>query len=147
MLPRRKHLSIPDACHALLDQGLGVAGGGLVLAEPDLEQTWLWTTPNRQTLGIAGNCEFGVPNSDVYAVGNTNLWFADEAHSQLQQARSSIVAPVAASPRGVVRIAHLDTGYDNNHATKPQFLNHPPGPQFRRRRPAERCHRQADGCH
>ncbi len=37
-----------DACHALLDQGLGVAGGSVVLAEPDLEQTWLWTTPNRQ---------------------------------------------------------------------------------------------------
>ena len=27
------------------------------------------------------------------------------------------------SPRNVVRIAHLDTGYDDNHATKPRFLN------------------------
>ena len=113
-----------DACHALLDQGLGVAGGSVVLAEPDLEQTWLWTTPNRQTLGIAGTCDSVPPNSDVYAVGNTNLWFADEAHSQLEQARSGVVAPdPATSPRNIVRIAHLDTGYDDNHATKPRFLN------------------------
>jgi len=35
------HLNPWDACHALLDQGLGVAGGGVVSAEPDLQQSWL----------------------------------------------------------------------------------------------------------
>ena len=59
--------------------GLGVAGGSVAIAEPDLEQSWLWTTPNRQALGIAAVCDAAPPNSDVYAVGNTNLWFADES--------------------------------------------------------------------
>ena len=80
------HLNSWDACHALLDQGLGVAGGDVVFAEPDLEQTWLWTSPNRQALAIAG-CDAAPPNHDVYATGNTNLWFVDEAHSQLQKKR------------------------------------------------------------
>lgn len=112
-----------DACHALLDQGLGMAGGDVVLAEPDLEQVWLWTTPNRQALGIAG-CDPAPPNHDVYATGNTNLWFVDEAHSQLEEVRPRVAAPdPTTSPRKVVRIAHLDTGYDDKHATKPRFLN------------------------
>jgi len=112
-----------DACHALLDQGLGVAGGDVVFAEPDLEQTWLWTTPNRQALAIAG-CDAAPPNHDVYATGNTNLWFVDEAHTQLEETRARVAAPdPTTSPRNVVRIAHLDTGYDDNHATRPRFLN------------------------
>jgi hypothetical protein len=118
-----------DACHELLAQGLGVAGGDVVMAEPDLEQSWLWTTPNRQALGIAGArdvaaCAAVAPDSDVYALGNTNLWFADEAHSQLEQMRDRVAVPdPTTSPRQVVRIAHLDTGYDDGHAAKPRFLN------------------------
>lgn len=113
-----------DACHALLGQGLGVAGGDVVLAEPDLVQSWLWATPNRQALGISGACDSVSPNGDVYAIGNTNLWFADEAHSQLEQARGRVAAPnPTTSPRQVVRIAHLDTGYSDGHVTKPKFLN------------------------
>ncbi len=113
-----------DACHSMLAAGLGVAGGDVVMAEPDLEQNWLWTTPNRQAMGIAAACQAAPPNSDVYGVGNTNLWFADEAHSQLEEARGQVVAPNPGNaPRKVVRIAHLDTGYDDNHATKPRFLN------------------------
>src|SRR5512143_163583 len=76
-----------DACHALLTQGLGMAAGDVVLAEPDLQQNWLWTTPNRQALGIAGACEVVPANGDVYAIGDTNLWFADETHSQLAKMR------------------------------------------------------------
>jgi Subtilase family len=113
-----------DACHALLDQGLGVAGGNVVLAEPDLEQRWQWASPNRQAFGIAGGCDPTPPNGDVYAIGNTNLWFADESHSQLEAMRARVVAPnPTTSPRDVVRIAHLDTGYDPGHAAKPRFLN------------------------
>ena len=113
-----------DACHSLLTDGLGVAGGTVAIAEPDLEQSWQWTTPNRQAMGIAAVCEAAPPNSDVYAVGTTNLWFADESHSQLEEASSQVPAPnPGTSPRRVVRIAHLDTGYDPNHATRPRFLN------------------------
>ena len=100
-----------------------MAGGDVVFAEPDLEQTWLWTSPNRQALAIAG-CDAAPPNHDVYATGNTNLWFVDEAHSQLEETRGRVTAPdPTASPRDVIRIAHLDTGYDDNHATRPRFLN------------------------
>ena len=117
------HLNPWDACHALLDQGLGVAGGGVVSAEPDLQQSWLWTTPNRQALAITG-CDAAPPNHDVYATGNSNLWFVDDDHSQLEKTRSLVAAPdPTTSPRNVVRIAHLDTGYDDNHVTKPRFLN------------------------
>ena len=84
------HLNPWDACHALLDQGLGVAGGDVVLAEPDLEQRWLWASPNRQAFGIAGGCDPMPPNGDVYAIGNTNLWFVDEAHSQLEATRARV---------------------------------------------------------
>jgi hypothetical protein len=113
-----------DACHALLDQGLGVAGGDIAMAEPDLEQAWLWTTPNRQAMGIASVCEPAPSDGDVYAIGNTNLWFADEAHSQLDEARARVTAPdPTAAPGDVVRIAHLDTGYDDGHETRPRFLN------------------------
>ena len=122
-----------------------MAGGGVVLAEPDLEQTWLWTTPNRQTLGIAGTCDSVPPNSDVYAVGNTNLWFADEAHSQLEQARSGVVAPDPATSPAQYR-AHRPSGYRLRRQSCQQAAipEHGPGPQFRRRRPAERRHGQAD---
>ncbi|WP_421995475.1 S8 family serine peptidase [Reyranella sp.] len=113
-----------DACHSLLTEGLGVAGGDVVMAEPDLEQSWLWTSANRQAFGLTGGCESVPPNGDVYAIGNTDLWFADEAHSQLDEARSRVNAPnPATSPRQIVRIAHLDTGYDDNHQSKPRFLN------------------------
>jgi hypothetical protein len=113
-----------DACHRLLAQGLGVAGGDVAFAEPDLEQSWLWTSPNRQAFAVASACTAASPNSDVYAVGRTNLWFVDERHAQLEQTRGEVAAPdPGTSPRDVVRIAHLDTGYDPNHKAKPPFLD------------------------
>jgi hypothetical protein len=107
-----------DACHALVRDGLGVAGGAVAMAEPDLEQKWVWTSPNRQAFGLTGNCDAAPSNSDVYAIGNTEYWFADEDHSQLDMARDGVSAPAG----NRVRIAHLDTGYDPNHITKPKFL-------------------------
>ena len=107
-----------DACHALVRDGLGVAGGAVAMAEPDLEQKWVWASPNRQAFGLTGNCDAAPSNSDVYAIGNTEYWFADEDHSQLDMARDGVGAPAGSR----VRIAHLDTGYDPNHATKPKFL-------------------------
>jgi hypothetical protein len=115
-----------DACHTLLARGLGVAGGDVLVAEPDLEQSWMWTSPNRQAFGITGAdaCEAVPPNGDVYAIGNTNLWHVDEAHTQLEEMRGRVTAPnPTTSPRQVVRIAHLDTGYDDKHATRPRYLN------------------------
>lgn len=111
-----------DACHALLSDGLGVAGGDVAIAEPDLQQSWLWTTQNRQAFGLSG-CAPTAPNSDIYAVGKTNLWFADERHSQLEEMRSGLAFPNAkTAPGKIIRIAHLDTGYDAQHKSTPEFL-------------------------
>jgi hypothetical protein len=90
-----------------------VAGGEVVMAEPDLEQSQLVDQP--AALGIAGACDAVPPDSDVYAIGNTNRG------SPTRPIRSSMkCARVAARShdvaRQVVRIAHLDTGYDDGHA-------------------------------
>ena len=59
-----------DACHQLMRGGLGFAGqAGVAFAEPDLEQSWLWTTERRQALGLTGECDKAEPqDSDVYAM-------------------------------------------------------------------------------
>jgi hypothetical protein len=108
-----------DVCHQLVADGLGVAGGSVILAEPDLEQNWLWTLPNRQAFGITSDCTPMGPDSDIYAVGDVPRWFADNDHSQLDLARRSVDVPA----NNRVRIAHLDTGYDPGHSTTPKFLN------------------------
>ena len=108
-----------DVCHQLVTKGFGVAGGSVALAEPDLEQNWLWALPNRQAFGITSDCELAGPDNDVYAAGDVPRWFADKDHSQLDLARSSVNVP----GNNRVRIAHLDTGYDPGHSTLPQFLN------------------------
>lgn len=105
-----------DACHLAVQQGLGVTGG-VEFAEPDLEQQWPWSTPARQTLGMAGECGPAEPqDSDTYAVGSHPLWFRDTHHSQLGDAGHTVGAPGAVNR---IRIAHLDTGFDANHSTKP----------------------------
>lgn len=109
-----------DACHALLNDGLGLDGGDVDMAEPDLEQEWQWRDTRQQMPGLAteDHCKAAPPNSNVYAVGNTDFWFSDESHSQLELARDSLVVPNGQR----IRIAHLDTGYDDKHVTRPKHL-------------------------
>ena len=108
-----------DACHLAVQQGLGLAGG-VDFAEPDLEQQWPWSTAARQTLGMAGECGPAEPqDGDTYAVGSHPLWFRDTHHSQLGDAGYTVGAPNAAT---TIRIAHLDTGFDPNHSTRPVNL-------------------------
>ena len=126
------HLNPWDACHALLDQGLGVAGGGVVSAEPDLQQSWLWTTPNRQALAITG-CDAAPPNHDVYATGNSNLWFVDDDHSQLEKTRSlrrCTRSHDVAPQRGSYRPSGYRLRRQSCHQAT--FPEQGPCPQFRR---------------
>ena len=125
MSPKRKHASIPGTPATRCS----TKGSAWPAA------TWCWPSrtssnagcgrvPTARRSALPAAATPMPPNSDVYAIGNTNLWFADEAHSQLEETRARVVAPnPTTSPRDVVRIAHLDTGYDANHATKPRFLN------------------------
>lgn len=110
-----------DACHALMRDGLGFAGGGgVTFAEPDLEQSWLWST--QTALGIAASGQCGPPapqDNDVYAIGPSDRWFADKSFSQLDDARKKVSGRTRG---GTVRIAHLDTGYDPEHVSRPEHL-------------------------
>ena len=124
--PLAWHVSAPvdpranpwDLCHGLLRQGLGFAGGEVALAEPDLEQHWLPPAAQRLGLGLRGSdCSVLMPQSDNYPKGPADGWFADAGHSGLAEARAALGRGAPA-----VRIAHLDTGYDPNHHTKPARL-------------------------
>ena len=109
-----------DACHALMRDGLGFAGGGVDFAEPDLEQSWLWSSEAAQGIAASGQCGPPAPqDNDVYAIGPHDRWFADKTFSQLDDARKK----VSGRRQGrTVRIAHLDTGYDPDHVSKPRHL-------------------------
>ncbi|MFN3232353.1 MAG: S8 family serine peptidase [Alphaproteobacteria bacterium] len=110
-----------DACHRLMQDGLGVSGpSSVTFAEPDFEQGWLWSTDDRQALAMSGDCDAPEPpDPDVYAVGPTKFWFRENDFSQLEAARAAVGDPSADT---VVRIAHLDTGYDRDHVTLPAHL-------------------------
>ncbi|MGD9880168.1 MAG: S8 family serine peptidase [Reyranella sp.] len=114
-------LSPWDACHLAVQDGLGIAGG-IEFAEPDLEQPWLWSTASRQAFGMTGECPTeGTPqDGDVYALGPYSTWHKGTLFSQLGEAAQA-VGPVGDARR--VRIAHLDTGYDASHKTRPLHLN------------------------
>ncbi len=107
-----------DACHALLEQGLGVSGAGVEFAEPDLAQSWRIGDPRTVGLKLAKNCnDFNSQNQD-YPLGLSDYWIRDAGHSQFDEA----IAKAGASLRGRTRVAHLDTGY-SDHQTTPQFLD------------------------
>jgi hypothetical protein len=110
-----------DACHQLHGKGLGIAGGDVTFAEPDLEQQWVWETPNRLALGLTTECGPALQQKNgVYPIKTPDFWHLTPEYSQLLAAQQAVNSP--ADPAQRVRIAHLDTGYDDAHKAKPQFL-------------------------
>lgn len=111
-------VNIWDLCHQTITGGLGMAAGGRVeFAEPDLEQRWIFGTEAQSLLAAAGSCDKPQQPDSRLPSGEGFYWFRDHAHSQLQAARDEVGQPSAR-----VCIAHLDTGYDPAHVTRPQFL-------------------------
>lgn len=118
-LPRDLGLSPWDLCHGLTEGRFGLADGGdIVFAEPDLEQRWsipgLDTSkrdcvpPPRPGEGRPQDCRFPTDPDPLWPLG-----------------RSNIIAARTGLPRPgepVVRIAHLDTGFDPGHAARPVNL-------------------------
>lgn len=106
-----------DLCHALITQGLGVAGATAPeFAEPDLEQRWVFGEEPRQALALAGGCPVqGEGQDDRFPRGPHPLWYRDDEYSAFDPA----LAQFDARDAGPVRIAHLDTGYDPGHAELP----------------------------
>ncbi len=107
-----------DLCHHLVTQGFGVAGlPSAEFAEPDLEQQWVAGTAIQHALAAAASCDSPVPPDSRMPAGSGFFWFRDDHHSQLEAARTAVGNPVDR-----VRIAHLDTGYDPGHSTRPVNL-------------------------
>ncbi len=107
-----------DLCHHLVGQGFGVTGlNQAQFAEPDLEQQWPTGTPVQHAMAGARTCDKPDDPDPRLPNGTGPLWFRDNDHSQLEAARTKV-----GKPADRVRIAHLDTGYDPNHETKPVHL-------------------------
>jgi hypothetical protein len=107
-----------DLCHHVVTQGFGVAGLSTAeFAEPDLSQQWITAPPSEHALAAARTCDQPTDADPRLPSGADIFWFRDVDHSQLEAARSEVGEPVDR-----VRVAHLDTGYDPDHQTKPIFL-------------------------
>jgi len=110
-----------DLCHQLLEEGLGIAGGGEVeFAEPDLQQQWLVGRPGAVAVALATAPTGPDQQNPKYPTLPSNYWYRDTRHAQWD-------AAVAASPDpgdgNRTRIAHFDTGYDPRHLTRPKYLD------------------------
>ncbi|HTM47732.1 MAG TPA: S8 family serine peptidase, partial [Bryobacteraceae bacterium] len=107
-----------DLCHSLVRSGFGIAGmPAAQFAEPDFEQQWVTgASADLAFDAVQATRTADAPDSRLPA-GSGLFWFRDDDHSQLEAARDAI-----GRPPDRVRIAHLDTGYDPDHQTLPQFL-------------------------
>jgi hypothetical protein len=109
-----------DACHALIADGQGIAAGGVEFIEPDLLQRW---PVEPRPLGAAAFTlrEGGQRKQNPdFPVEPDDLWFRDARHGQFDAALAALADP---GPDKRVRIAHLDTGFDPDHRTRPEHLS------------------------
>ncbi|MDQ3811994.1 MAG: S8/S53 family peptidase, partial [Chloroflexota bacterium] len=110
-----------DVCHQLLARGFGVDGSPPPeFAEPDFEQHWQIGPPLDTALALAGGCQLKQQDSH-FPTHPDPLWFKDASHGQFRAALD-VLGEVSAGE--AVRVAHLDTGYDRQHAGLPARLNH-----------------------
>lgn len=102
-----------DVAHALNAKAGFAAKGSPVLIEPDFVQQWPYEDPAGRRRGglAAAACVFHDQRGELPHVDGTFAWHLDK--TELKSARA------AAGTASRIRIAHLDTGYDPNHATLP----------------------------
>lgn len=98
-------------------------GAAPIYTEPDFEQQWLYENPRRR-IEVPGRAaeELCVFNDQVTALPHVPgrfAWHLDEDFSELAAARALAEQVEPVRP---IRIAHLDTGYDETHATLPAQL-------------------------
>jgi subtilisin family serine protease len=108
-----------DVAHAMRATGLGIAGDA-VMVEPDFVQEWPYENPSVRD-GLPGAdetaCIFNDQLAELPRIDARFAWQLDDERSQLRRARGLIAAGGPA-----IRIVHLDTGYDENHQTRPARL-------------------------
>ncbi|MCS7466838.1 S8 family serine peptidase [Stieleria sp. ICT_E10.1] len=99
----------------MMADGIGLAGDTVPdLIEPDLVQDWLPQIAGHDA-GLAADgdaCVFDDQNRELPTRPGKFAWHLGDGFSQLAAARAQI-----GSDPAVVRIAHLDTGYDPDHQT------------------------------
>src|SRR5215468_3703497 len=105
-----------SVCHDLVKQNPDV-----LFAEPDTEQKWEVGHEERpQGMGIGtGPAHHQKIENGYEGDPDDDYWFRDDRHGQFDRAAKSVPA-TQEGPR--VRIAHLDTGFDPNHATCPAHI-------------------------
>lgn len=109
--PQEPDVNPWDLCHGLVGGRFRIAGGGDVLfAEPDLAQPW---TAKQATPPAEAS-----PQNEAFPTDPDPLWHLDPTHSDL----ASALAGLPGTGQRLVRIAHLDTGYDPGHVTRPVHL-------------------------
>ena len=127
-----------DSAHARVADQLGVAASDVLFAEPDLVHD-IYRSPNEAPpapFAVGENCG---PEEQTDGGGRSKgpavfAWHLGNAYSQLGAARDAVEF---SEPR--TRIAHIDTGYDNGHASKPEHIVHDLERNFvGRRRQSER---------
>ena len=98
-----------DLAHAMRSDGLGLVSD-VEFAEPDLPQSWDYTKKSRTGPADAQDPAFPtLPDND---------WYRDATHGGF---RDALVA--LGTPKRIVRVAHLDTGYDPDHRAMPANIN------------------------
>lgn len=108
-----------DLCHEMMRQGQGIASGGVEIVEPDLEQRWPIGPTARMETNFAVREGGAHPQDPAFPREKNDYWFRDAEHGQFE----AIEAPDDPGPGKRVRIAHLDTGFDPAHSTKPRFIS------------------------
>lgn len=95
-----------------------LGGGDVLAAEPDLLQQWISEPPlgGEHPLAARAECLVEAQNADL-PMGPGDHWHLGPDFSQLALARAAV-----AGAGSDVLIAHLDTGYDPDHLTRPERL-------------------------
>lgn len=108
-----------DAAHGRLAASLGLRESDIVFAEPDVAQSY----PDHNEANPGGSafalkqqdCTFRDQDTDSRKPGPRFAWHLGDEYSQLASAR----AAVTFTDPGRTRIAHIDTGYDPLHSSRP----------------------------
>ena len=107
-----------DICHKLANR----EDGGIEFVEPDLVQRW--PRPRGPSSEGAFAMREGPPHrqneTDFPAVAGDDLWFRDAQHGQFASALEDLPDPGEGRR---TRVAHLDSGYDPDHHTRPVHLS------------------------
>ena len=105
-----------DFAHAQVADQLGVAEEDILFAEPDWVHGEAFRVDSEGEVTCASIPQDGNHNKAVGPPGEF-AWHLGDNFSQLAAARDAVQF---AEPR--VRVAHLDTGYDRQHGTRPMHL-------------------------